>query len=110
VVFIRDLNSRNGTYVDGERVTRCVLLSGKSLRIADITFEVITSQSTVRSNAYRPRQRHHRRARNPLGSDQHQTSGPVDGQRQVLRLLVRGLRRKDVAVASASVITRFMPM
>jgi pSer/pThr/pTyr-binding forkhead associated (FHA) protein len=28
VVFIRDLNSRNGTFVNGERVTRCTLVSG----------------------------------------------------------------------------------
>src|SRR5262245_42995045 len=31
VAFIRDLHSRNGTFVDGIRVTRCALVGGKSL-------------------------------------------------------------------------------
>ena len=52
VVFIRDLDSRNGTYVEGVRITRCALISGKQLRIGEITFEVITSQSTVRTDMF----------------------------------------------------------
>src|SRR6516225_5988451 len=49
IVFIRDLNSRNGTFVNGERVTRCTLVSGKTLRIGDMTFEVVGSQTMVRN-------------------------------------------------------------
>ena len=44
MAFIRDLKSCNGTFVDGLRVDRCTLLTGKPLRIADMTFEVIVSQ------------------------------------------------------------------
>jgi pSer/pThr/pTyr-binding forkhead associated (FHA) protein len=52
VAFIRDLKSRRGTFVDGERVERCTLLTGKLLRIGDITFQVITSQGTVQSDTF----------------------------------------------------------
>src|SRR5207244_190955 len=48
VVFIRDLNNSNGTFVDGVRVKRCAILTGKSLRIGDITFEVVGSQTSAR--------------------------------------------------------------
>lgn len=37
-VLIRDLNSRNGTFVDGERITEAELLSGQTLRIGDVEF------------------------------------------------------------------------
>ena len=97
MAFIRDLNSRNGTYVDGERVERCALLSGKSLRIADITFEVIASQSMVRSNTYGRVNATTVKHEIPLGVINTNFGGLSDGQRQVLRLLVRGVSEKAVA-------------
>lgn len=41
-VVVRDLKSRNGTYVNGERVKgEAVLLSGDQLRIGPLSFEVV---------------------------------------------------------------------
>jgi pSer/pThr/pTyr-binding forkhead associated (FHA) protein len=97
VVFVRDLNSRNGTFVDGARVRRCTLLSGKSLRIADITFEVITSQSTVRSTAFGRLNSTTVKHEIPLGVINTNFGGLSDGERRVLRLLVQGAAEKEVA-------------
>ena len=41
-VVVRDLKSRNGTFVNGERVTEeAVLLSGDQLRVGPLAFEVV---------------------------------------------------------------------
>ncbi len=100
--FVRDLDSRNGTFVDGERVTRCALLSGKSLRIADITFLVIASQSTVRNSAFGSVKATTVKHEIPAAVINTSFRGLSDGQRQVLRLLVQGASEKEVA-ASLSV-------
>jgi pSer/pThr/pTyr-binding forkhead associated (FHA) protein len=45
-VVVRDLNSRNGTFVNGERVAEeAVLLSGDVLRVGPLEFEVALDQS-----------------------------------------------------------------
>jgi pSer/pThr/pTyr-binding forkhead associated (FHA) protein len=45
-VVVRDLNSRNGTYVNGERVSEeAVLLSGDVLRIGPLEFELAVEQT-----------------------------------------------------------------
>jgi DNA-binding CsgD family transcriptional regulator len=97
VAFIRDLKSRNGTFVNGERVERCTLLSGKTLRIGDISFEVITSQSSVRSNAFARGNATTVKHEIPVGVINTNFAGLSDGQRQVLRLLVQGASEKEVA-------------
>jgi pSer/pThr/pTyr-binding forkhead associated (FHA) protein len=99
VAFIRDLKSRNGIFVDGERVERCTLLSGKSLRIADITFEVIRSQSTVRSAAFGRVNATTVKHVIPSGVINTNFGGLSDGQRQVLRLLVQGISEKEAAAS-----------
>jgi pSer/pThr/pTyr-binding forkhead associated (FHA) protein len=97
VVFIRDLKSRNGTFVEGERIERCTLLSGKSLRIADITFEVTALQSTVRSAAFGRLKSTTVKHEIPLGVINTNFAGLSDGQRHVLRLLVQGASEKEAA-------------
>jgi DNA-binding CsgD family transcriptional regulator len=97
VAFIRDLKSRNGTFVDGERVERCTLLSGKRLRIADITFEVIASQSAVRNAAFSRLKSTTVKHEIPLGVINTNFPGLSDGPRQVLRLLVQGVSEKEAA-------------
>jgi pSer/pThr/pTyr-binding forkhead associated (FHA) protein len=99
VVFIRDLKSRNGTFVEGERIERCTLLSGKSLRIADITFEVIKSQSAVRSAAFGRLKSTTVKHEIPLGVINTNFAGLSDGQRHVLRLLVQGASEKEAAAS-----------
>jgi pSer/pThr/pTyr-binding forkhead associated (FHA) protein len=99
VAFIRDLKSRNGTFVDGERVERCTLLSGKRLRIADITFEVIASQSAVRNAAFSRLKSTTVKHEIPLGVINTNFPGLSDGPRQVLRLLVQGVSEKEAAAA-----------
>jgi pSer/pThr/pTyr-binding forkhead associated (FHA) protein len=45
-VVVRDLNSRNGTFVNGLRVTEeVVLLSGDTLRVGPLEFEVLAEQT-----------------------------------------------------------------
>lgn len=45
-VVVRDLNSRNGTYVNGERVgEESVLLDGDVLRVGPLEFELMIEQS-----------------------------------------------------------------
>jgi pSer/pThr/pTyr-binding forkhead associated (FHA) protein len=99
VAFIRDLNSRNGTFVDGVRVQRCALLSGKVLRIGDITFEVIGSQSTARSNTLARLKSTTVKHEIPVGVINTNFGGLSDGQRQVLRLLVQGVSEKEAAAS-----------
>jgi DNA-binding CsgD family transcriptional regulator len=99
VAFIRDLNSSNGTFVDGVRVTRCAILSGKSLRIGDITFEVIGSQSTARTNTLARLKSTTIKHEIPTGVINTNFGGLSDGQRQVLRLLVQGVSEKEAAAS-----------
>jgi pSer/pThr/pTyr-binding forkhead associated (FHA) protein len=48
-VVVRDLNSRNGTFVNGERVgEEAVLLSGDVLRIGPLEFELLIEQTVAK--------------------------------------------------------------
>jgi pSer/pThr/pTyr-binding forkhead associated (FHA) protein len=48
-VVVRDMNSRNGTYVNGERVAEeSVLLSGDVLRIGPLEFELMIEQTAAK--------------------------------------------------------------
>jgi pSer/pThr/pTyr-binding forkhead associated (FHA) protein len=99
VAFIRDLDSRNGTFVDGVRVTRCTLLSGKLLRIGDITFEVIASTSTEPGDSLGALNSTTVKHEIPVGVINTNFAGLSDGQRQVLRLLVQGASEKEAAAS-----------
>lgn len=50
-VEIQDLGSRNGTYVDGVRVTRCALTQASVVRIADFTLTIAMQRAAM---AYEP--------------------------------------------------------
>jgi predicted component of type VI protein secretion system len=53
-VVVRDLNSRNGTFVNGERVgEESVLLSGDQLRVGPLEFEMLIEHTA--SKAKRPK-------------------------------------------------------
>jgi pSer/pThr/pTyr-binding forkhead associated (FHA) protein len=48
-VVVRDLNSRNGTFVNGERVgEESVLLTGDSLRVGPLEFELVIEQTAAK--------------------------------------------------------------
>jgi pSer/pThr/pTyr-binding forkhead associated (FHA) protein len=48
-VIVRDMSSRNGTYVNGERVgEEAVLLSGDVLRVGPLEFEMIIEQTKAK--------------------------------------------------------------
>jgi DNA-binding CsgD family transcriptional regulator len=96
VVFVRDLNSRNGTYVNGEQVTRCAVLSGKILRIGDVSFKVVCCQTSLRMKTLGA----------GTGTTVHVLPSVVleahfrslsDAQRKVLRLLLQGASEKEAA-------------
>jgi DNA-binding CsgD family transcriptional regulator len=102
VVFIRDLKSRNGTFVDGERVERCTLLSGKPLRIGEITFEVMESRGVEHTETGGGRINSTTiKHVIPQGAINTNIGNLSDGQRQVLRLLVQGASEKEAAVTLA---------
>jgi predicted component of type VI protein secretion system len=49
-VVVRDLNSRNGTFVNGERVgEESVLLSGDQLRVGPLEFEMVIEQTAAKA-------------------------------------------------------------
>jgi len=49
-VVVRDLNSRNGTFVNEERVAEeAVLLSGDTLRVGPLQFELLIEQTVAKS-------------------------------------------------------------
>ena len=48
-VVVRDLNSRNGTFVNGERVgEESVLLTGDTLRVGPLEFELVIEQTVAK--------------------------------------------------------------
>ena len=48
-VAVRDLNSRNGTYVNGERIAEdTVLLTGDLLKVGPLEFELIVEQTAAK--------------------------------------------------------------
>ena len=51
-VVVRDLNSRNGTFVNDERVgEEAVLLSGDILRVGPLQFELLIEQSPAKAKS-----------------------------------------------------------
>ncbi len=57
-VLVRDLNSTNGTYINGEKVTEKVLKPGQILRLGQIEMRLETDtrlQQCPPPNSYQPR-------------------------------------------------------
>jgi DNA-binding CsgD family transcriptional regulator len=97
-VFVCDLNSRNGTYLNGEPITQCALLSGKVLRIADVSFEAVCCQTSQRMKALGAHSCTTEHVL-PRVAIEAQFSCLSDAQRKVLRLLLYGVSEKEVASA-----------
>lgn len=101
-VFVRDLKSRNGTFLDGDAISRCTLVSGKSLKVGDITLDLLVGPTPGEAKV----------RRRPDSTTVEHKGGQAahvlnvgklsDAQRHVLRLLLKGISEKRVA-ASLSV-------
>ena len=48
-LIVRDLLSKNGTFVDGERIDECIVQCGQQIRFADVLFVVVATQTDMRS-------------------------------------------------------------
>jgi len=99
MVKVRDLDSRNGTFVNGVRRVECELNVGNTLQLGQIILDIVASpdliqiadeddvtNTTIMLSSKSPE----------LDS---RLKGLSPGQRQVLRLLLQGLREKEVATA-----------
>src|SRR5437016_2431953 len=53
-VVVRDLNSTNGTYINGEKVTESVLKPGQVLRLGQIEMRLETESSSTGSPSSAP--------------------------------------------------------
>ena len=97
LVFVRDLKSRNGTYVEGKRITRCTLASHRKLKLGDVVLNILVRRSTT-STAELGRidatTIEHKRA---AAAAEFNTGKLSDGQRDVLRLLLQGMSEKRAA-------------
>ena len=98
---IRDLNSRNGTFVNGIHVIESPFQTGDSLRLGRVTLDVVADPVAVpRSSAHDDSGYHtpspHLR-RNDPGAKVFNVAGISDSQLPVLRLLLEGLSEKRVA-------------
>ena len=101
IVFVRDLESRNGTFVAGDRITRSALPIGVPLRIGDTTLEVVGAPNPALTASY-SRLSISTELDAALPADPTASIAALtDAQRQVLRLLVRGESVKQVAAALA---------
>ena len=97
LVFVRDLDSLNGTFVDGKRLTRCALASGRELRLGDVVVEIVVRHSsTPAADLWRVDSTTVARKRAPAAVE-FKVGGLSDGERQVLRLLAQGLSEKRAA-------------
>jgi DNA-binding CsgD family transcriptional regulator len=95
-VFVRDLDSRNGTFVNGKQITRCALLSGKILRIGDVSFEVVCCHTSPHMKALGPGTATTVHVLASVVLEAHFRS-LSDAQRKVLRLLLEGASEKEAA-------------
>ena len=53
-VIVRDLNSTNGTFINGERVTEAPLKPGQILRLGQIELRLETESTTALASARKP--------------------------------------------------------
>lgn len=97
LVFVRDLKSLNGTFVDGKRLTRCTLASGRKLRLGDVIVEIVVRHSsTLTAELLRVDSTTVARKRAPAAVEV-KVGDLSDGERQVLRLLAQGMSEKRAA-------------
>jgi pSer/pThr/pTyr-binding forkhead associated (FHA) protein len=87
-VVVRDLGSRNGTFVDGKPIRFATLRLGSSLRIGGVTFDVVAHPaklSSVGDSDETPAQFTHE-----PGEAEHRAAQLSTAQHKVLRLLLPG--------------------
>jgi DNA-binding CsgD family transcriptional regulator len=97
-VCVRDLNSRNGTFVDGKSVTRATLAVGRKLEIGSVALELVSS---VASRWVGDPDTDEETGSVVEAAASRATASTVQlippAQRRVLRLLLEGLSEKQVA-------------
>ena len=99
LVFVRDLKSRNGTYLDGLRITRCTLASGKSLKLGEVTLDILLrSASGGEELGGLDSTTVHHDAAAVAAAVPFNFGAISDSQRQVLKLLLQGISEKRAAV------------
>jgi len=94
---IQDLSSRNGTCVNGKRISRASFAVGDVLLLGAVTVEVVPTSALPTLPEFGPQ--NHTTLSMPRGATV-RTFGFPDlspAQRQVLQLLLRGLSEKEVA-------------
>jgi len=100
--YIRDLNSLNGTFVDGMRVTEAAVAPGSELRVGRVKLDIVSNLNFEHESSV-------------FDFDADVSAGPLTvsaipkamapgmtltvGQRQVLKLLLTGLPEKLIASA-----------
>jgi DNA-binding CsgD family transcriptional regulator len=99
LVFIRDLESQNGTFLDGTRVCGEHVLSDKQLRIGELTFEAMACQSPQQTENCDHLMSSTEIEVVGLPAGELTMEGLSDSQRRVLRLLIQGASEKQAAAA-----------
>lgn len=96
-IFIRDLKSRNGTFIGGSRVNQSRLAAGDSIQLGEVTLDLVQgSRDELRpSDAADSTTIYYK----PMTGIAVEADVTVlsDGQRQVLHLLLQGLSEKQAA-------------
>ncbi len=89
IVSVRDLGSRNGTYVDGERVSSGTIQIGHRIQFGTFPFE-LQDIAGDREETARVSARQHEMQRKTRAD-------LTDGQRRVFDLVIEGKTEKEVA-------------
>lgn len=93
-VFVRDLNSRNGTFVDEQRIVGDLQVADESLRIGDVAFVIVRPISVQDANIDNATtQNATKYSKTPNAAH----LGLAESHCQVLRLLVQGASEKQIA-------------
>jgi pSer/pThr/pTyr-binding forkhead associated (FHA) protein len=93
-VAVFDLKSRNGTFVDEERISTCTLLPGQSIRFGDIGFVVTLEDRNAILDGETDDVPEKKRSRTAYQSIENALS---PAQRRVFQLLMFGLAEKAIA-------------
>ncbi|MBI3466237.1 MAG: FHA domain-containing protein [Planctomycetes bacterium] len=96
-LIIRDLSSRNGTFVNGRRAMEHRFLPGDTLRLGSVTLDVIAGTNSA-PDLEDPETTPLTSPRNIPGKRPGDECLSV-AERPVLRLLLRGLSEREVALA-----------
>jgi DNA-binding CsgD family transcriptional regulator len=98
-LFIRDLQSRNGTFVNDEPVTEAGFDAGDMLGLGSVTIDVLASPRSLTAVAVKTSLDMPREGRDPETALENLRAehGLSPAEYEVLRLLAQGLAEKEVA-------------